>query len=416
MKLPKQTADHDNSLVLDQSRTTDLHDIERSIILTRLLGAGISERIGLSHSELEEIVLWGDCMLNGFTDYAYATNLGAPRGIAEYFRENSMTAEEHGLLYSQRIAEGERDLRLRKQRENLPYLDVDCASLRTSLKEQGKCEKKIAWEVGLLRAQRLAKNESDIGADLHRMRQAISSDIGTYERLPSLENRLKQLANMWALHNALGEQDCSTRLIPVPYAAMIKDVFPSFSRIDRRKKIPDSIPEQKTLDLKGWYFDPLYQEFVTGRNNCLNLPFHRSQYAQATRQADAIGNFGLALVPQPFSEVNNEVMDIFAQNDAGSFAPADIYTGLAWALTRINAVRRNEASMSDEDIKVLLPKIVRDINGKLYHTLLTLYRTNKGSVFSPEFGIAYNLVDTVYVADESWPHNNLSCIGWNALG
>ena len=418
MKPPEQTANHNNLFVLDQTRTTDLRDMERSIILTRLLGEGLSERVGLSRSELEEIVLWGDRMLDGFTDYKYATKLGAPHGIAGYFRGNSMTAEEHGLLYSQRIAEGERDLRLRKQRENLPYLDVDCANLRTSLEQQGKCEKAIAWEVRLFRAKKLAKNESDIGADLHRMRQAISSDSGTYERLPSLENRLKQLANMWALHNALGEQDCSTRLIPVPYASFRQSVFPSYSPTDQRPKITNDLTSTKAkdLDIVAWYFDPQLQVCLSGINPIRNVPYQRTQYAQAARQADAIGNFGLALVPQPFSEVNNKVMDIFAQNDAGSFALADIYAGLAWALAHIKAVRRNEASVPDEDIKVVLPKVVRDINGKLYHALLTLYRTNKGSVSSPKFGIAYNLVDTVYVADGSCPHNNLSCIGWNAFG
>lgn len=388
-------------------------DSEISIILTALHEAGIPE------TEVTRLIIaWGNTMLSDFIEHSYALQFGAPRSVGDYFRENMLSPEEHGALYAHRIAEECSALRKEKLREIQADIDENCQRLRKKLLALGCCEENIIWQVGLTRSRLLANLEKDIGRDLHLKRQEVSREIGQYERLPSLQIRFQQLADLWDMYNVLAQSGCNTRLIPVPYAAFMQDVFPSYTPTDQRPKLTYSLTSDKSkaLDIIDWYFDPQLQTSLTGRNSLFNVPYHRTQYAQLAQKADMIGNYGLALIPESFATIQQPAMERVTEMNVSNCVSVDICTALSWALARISAIRRNETYVPNEDVKVVLPTLLHDSDSHEYRALLSLYQTNKNSPFPPRFGIAYNLVKASYVTDVSWSHPSLSCVGWNPLG
>lgn len=382
-----------------------LRTIERDTILNKLTTRGIIDMCDSSIERAESVLLWADHLMEPFVDYEDI--LGAPiaTSLAHYMRENTMTTEEYGQAYSNEVKRRTAIFVDWCMREQLPRINAQADVMFERLCDEGVDKVNARWQANQYKTQQLATLETTvIRCERKKIRVEAMEVLPAHEQLPTLERRYAQLDALYAFFQDKQREGVPLALTPLPFKTIICTILPPFNPNDTS---PRSLPN-KGKDIDVLYFDNAYISALTGRDGFTPIPYYKTHYAELYAQAEKIGDFGLALWPL---EHGIDLESHCINNSSADIAmTADVPAGIVWSLLKIAAVRRGEESI-DEDIKLVLPATVSSCVYGASSLLLSLYRTNKGSMQPTRFGVAFDMLPQHY--DNSLLPK-LECAHWRA--
>ncbi len=366
----------------------ELCGIERDEILERLVERAIIETTDSSLERAETVLLWADSAMRSFVGYKSVLGIRVPTSLADYMRENSMTASEHGEAYSAEVNQRIDACVARCMAECLPRIDADAESLYECLCADGVNAVNARWQADQYKIKQLANLETDvISPQRHSIRQEVARMLPEYEQLPSIERRYTQLDMLYTFYEEQRQKGVALTPTPLPFKTIVRSIMPSFSPNDTSPKILPN--DGKDIDVV--YFDRAYIEALTGRDGVMPIPYNRTQYARLYTQAERIGDFGLALWPTNIGG-DNGTNSLPNSGNSHITTAADVPAGIVWSLFTIAAVRRGETTIDDDDIKIVLPANVSSCAHGPSSVVLSVYRSNKWSMQPSRYGIAFDLL------------------------